>query len=176
MQVSKARCRFEAERACQRILGTYQTGDVVDAVLPHPISSTPSATATSATAGSYYEALSEQAVPSTPVVEDTHPSTATAYGRTIKLQKLGNLFVSASDVPPLPLTCRGLKEPDLHSLSGMERFVLKRGLQEEEEEDDRRQRQGVQSMQEVDDDDSCADEYFNKMFTSPEFLLAGSML
>lgn len=135
MQISKARCRFETERASQRILSAYSTGDIINAVIP-----------SAATAPSDSDQL--QAVPTIPVTTHTSVMTESSVsisndssaGSTIRLQKLGNIFVSTEHTTYLRDSGSGSEELPFHSLSGLERVVVKRQHESEH----------LQSVQEVD--------------------------
>lgn len=133
VQISKARCRFETERASQRILSAYSTGDIINAVIP-----------SAATAPSDSDQL--QAVPTIPVTTHTSVTTEssisndTSTGSTIRLQKLGNIFVSTEHTTYLRDSGSGSEELPFHSLSGLERVVVKRQYESEH----------LQSVQEVD--------------------------
>ena len=133
MQISKARCRFETERASQRILSAYSTGDIINAVIP-----------SAATAPSDGDQL--QAVPTIPVTTHTSVTTESSIsndpstGSTIRLQKLGNIFVSTEHTTYLRDSGSGSEELPFHSLSGLERVVVKRQYESEH----------LQSVQEVD--------------------------
>ena len=139
MQISKARCRFETERASQRILSAYTTGDIINAVIPSAATATTTATSDS-------DQL--QAVPTIPVTTHTSVTTESSVsisndsstGATIRLQKLGNIFVSTEHTTYLRDSGSGGEELPFHSLSGLERVVVKRQYESEH----------LQSVQEVD--------------------------
>ncbi|XP_076471999.1 uncharacterized protein LOC143301525 [Babylonia areolata] len=121
-KVSKARCRYETERASQRILSAYITGDMVNAVIP---SSTPSATTTTSMDPDH-----PQAVPTTPNPSQGHGNVHSGLysGRTVHLQKVGNMFVPADR-----LYRRESGEfPPLNSISALDRMVLKRSVETEQ--------------------------------------------
>ncbi|KAL8572831.1 hypothetical protein ACOMHN_025006 [Nucella lapillus] len=89
-RVSKARCRYETERASQRILAAYNEGELVNAVIPLP---TPHPTATT-TSTSHNNPDHPQAVPTTPTNTPSRPELYSG-GTTLRLQKAGSAFLSA---------------------------------------------------------------------------------
>ncbi|KAK7098750.1 uncharacterized protein [Littorina saxatilis] len=135
-RISKARCRYETERATQRILSAYNTGDFVDAVIPFPNNTSTDDCSDQA-----------QAVPTTPVTTHTLTNSASTasvssnavVGTTVRLQKLGGFFINADHGFHARASRRASDGMPFSSLSGFDRVVVKRQHESEQ----------LQSLQEV---------------------------
>lgn len=82
LQVSRSRCRHEAERACQRLLSTHKTGDIVKAIIPTDDSS--SSLRQLPLCSSFREKCT-----------CTRAALSNRQGEEVNLVKVGNIFISA---------------------------------------------------------------------------------
>ncbi|PVD34028.1 hypothetical protein C0Q70_05290 [Pomacea canaliculata] len=81
-KVSRSRCRHEAERACQRLLSTHKTGDIVKAIIPTDDSS--SSLRQLPLCSSFREKCT-----------CTRAALSNRQGEEVNLVKVGNIFISA---------------------------------------------------------------------------------